>query len=234
MTSGGHGRTELLIEGGIVAILRLERESDLTPAIEAIRDGGVTAIEILFAGPMAIQPLGSVSTRLRRGTSLGIGGVLTPEAAREAIRAGAAFVAAPNLNPDVLQACGAAGVPAIPGAFTPTEILQAWKLGASLVKVFPAGPAGAGYVGEIFRAVPEVRLVAAGGISLANVGEFTRAGAAAVGVDDEMVPGDALARRDFAEIARRTGAFAEAVQRARGTAARPSQPVRPIEGPDVR
>jgi 2-dehydro-3-deoxyphosphogluconate aldolase/(4S)-4-hydroxy-2-oxoglutarate aldolase len=143
-------------------------------------------------------------------------------------------VAAPNLNPDVLQACGAAGVPAIPGAFTPTEILQAWKLGASLVKVFPAGPAGAGYVGEIFRAVPEVRLVAAGGISLANVGEFIRAGAAAVGVDEEMVPGDALARRDFAEIARRTGAFAEAVQRARGTAARPSQPVRPIEGPDVR
>jgi 2-dehydro-3-deoxyphosphogluconate aldolase/(4S)-4-hydroxy-2-oxoglutarate aldolase len=225
VSSGGHGRTELLIEGGIVAILWLERDSDLAPAIEAIRDGGVTAIEILFAGPTAIQPLGSVSTRLRRGISLGIGGVLTPEAAREAIRAGAAFVVAPNLNP---------GVPAIPGAFTPTEILQAWKLGASLVKVFPAGPAGAGYVGEILRAVPEVRLVAAGGISLANVGEFIRAGAAAVGVDDEMVPGDALARRDFAEIARRTGAFAEAVQRARGIAARPSQPVRPIEGPDVR
>jgi hypothetical protein len=77
-----------------------------------------------------------------------------------------------------------------------------------------------------------LRLERAG--DLLPVAEAIRAGAAAVGVDDETVPGDALARRDFAEIARRTGAFAEAVQRARGIAARPSQPVRPIEGPDIR
>jgi 2-dehydro-3-deoxyphosphogluconate aldolase/(4S)-4-hydroxy-2-oxoglutarate aldolase len=79
-----------------------------------------------------------------------------------------------------------------------------------------------------------VRLVAAGRISLANVGDFIRAGAAAVGVGDEMVPGDAVARRDFAEITRRTGAFVEAVQRARGQVGRPVQPIRPVEGPDVR
>jgi 2-dehydro-3-deoxyphosphogluconate aldolase/(4S)-4-hydroxy-2-oxoglutarate aldolase len=201
---------------------------------EAVREGGVTAIEVTPATPGALQVLAPARVKLGRGILLGLGSILTPEAAREAIRAGAAFVAAPNLNPDVLQACGAAGVPAIPGAFTPTEILQAWKFGASLVKVFPAGPVGAGYIREILVSQPDVRLVPTGGISLQNVGEFIRAGAAAVGVDDEIVSKDLLAQREFSEISRRARAFVEAVQRARGQVGRPGQPVRPVEGPDIR
>jgi 2-dehydro-3-deoxyphosphogluconate aldolase/(4S)-4-hydroxy-2-oxoglutarate aldolase len=223
-----------IVAGGVIAIVRLPSADVLVPAAEAIREGGVAAIEVTPTTPGAVQALGPAGVKLGRGILLGLGSVLTPEAARDAIRAGAEFLVAPNLNPDVVRVGREAGVPVIPGAFTPTEIVQAWDLGASLVKVFPAGHAGAGYIKEILISLPDVRLVPAGGISLENVGEFIRAGAAAVGVGDEMVPKDALAGREFSDITRRTRAFVEAVQRARGQVERPPQPVRPIEGPDTR
>jgi 2-dehydro-3-deoxyphosphogluconate aldolase/(4S)-4-hydroxy-2-oxoglutarate aldolase len=223
-----------ILTGGIIAVSRLERAEDLQPAAEAIREGGITAIEVALDAPRILQAFGAATVKLGGDVLLGLGSVLTPEAAREAIRAGAAFVAAPNLSPDVIRVCREARVPIIPGAFTPTEIVQAWNLGASLVKIFPAGPAGAGYIEEILFTLPDVRLAPAGGISLENVGDFIRAGAAAVGVGDQMISKDLLARREFSEITRRAQAFVQAVQRARGQVERPAQPVRPVEGPDTR
>ncbi|MFI5338352.1 MAG: bifunctional 4-hydroxy-2-oxoglutarate aldolase/2-dehydro-3-deoxy-phosphogluconate aldolase [Candidatus Methylomirabilales bacterium] len=227
-------QTEHILAGGIIAILRPERTEDLLPVAEAIRAGGVTAIEVTPTAPGAVQALGPARMKLGRDVVLGLGSVLTAEAARDALQAGVAFVAAPNLNPEVIRVCREARVSVIPGAFTATEIVQAWGLGASIVKVFPAVPAGAGYIKEILSTLPDVRLAPTGGISLQNVGDFIRAGAAAVGVGDEIVSKDLLAQREFSEITRRARAFVEAVQRARGQVARPMQPVRPIEGPDVR
>ncbi len=227
-------QTEHILAGGIIASLRPERTEDLLPVAEAICDGGGTAIEIAFPASGTIRDLVSARDKLGRGILLGFGSVLTPKAARDALQAGAAFVAAPNVNPEVIRVCREARVPVIPGAFTATEIVQAWGLGASIVKVFPAGPAGAGYIEEILFTLPDVRLAPTGGISLQNVGDFIRAGAAAVGVADEIVSKDLLAQQEFSEITRRARAFVEAVQRARGQVARPTQPVRPIEGPDVR
>lgn len=219
---------------GVIAILRLPSADVLVPSVEAIREGGVSAIEVSPIAPGALQALGPARVKLGPGVLLGVGSVLTPEAARDSIRAGAAFVAAPNLNPEVIRVCREACVPVIPGAFTATEIVQAWDLGASLVKVFPAGPAGAGYVKEILFALPDLRLVPAGGIRLEDVGDFIRAGAAAIEVGREIISEDLLARREVSEITRRVRAFVETVRRARGQMARPVQPVRPIEGPDVR
>ncbi len=219
---------------GVIAILRLPSADVLVPSAEAIREGGVSAIEVSPITPGALQALGPARVKLGPGVLLGVGSVLTPEAARDSIRARAAFVAAPNLNPEVIRVCREACVPVIPGAFTATEIVQAWDLGASLVKVFPAGPAGAGYVKEILFALPDLRLVPAGGIRLEDVGDFIRAGAAAIEVGREMISEDLLARREVSEITRRVRAFVETVRRARGQMARPVQPVRPIEGPDVR
>jgi 2-dehydro-3-deoxyphosphogluconate aldolase/(4S)-4-hydroxy-2-oxoglutarate aldolase len=117
-----------IVAGGIIAILRLERAEDLSPAAEAIREDGVTAIEATFTMPGSIGALGPARAKLGRDVLLGIGEVLTPEASRDAIRAGAQFIAAPTLNPEVVRVCREARVPVIAGAFTATEIVHAWEL----------------------------------------------------------------------------------------------------------
>jgi 2-dehydro-3-deoxyphosphogluconate aldolase/(4S)-4-hydroxy-2-oxoglutarate aldolase len=194
----------------------------------------VSVIEVTPIPSGSIQALGPARARLGRGVLLGVGGILTPEAARDAVRAGAAFVAAPNVNPEVIRVCREARVPVIPGAFTPTEIVQAWDLGPGLVKVFPAGPVGPSYIKDLLAALPQLKLLPAGGISLEKVGDFIGAGAAAVEMETEEVTREFMAQREVTAITHRAQAFAEAVRRARGEAGRPVIPVRPIEGPDVR
>jgi 2-dehydro-3-deoxyphosphogluconate aldolase/(4S)-4-hydroxy-2-oxoglutarate aldolase len=223
-----------ITQGGIVAIIRLPSADDLLPAAEAIRDGGVTAVEFTLTTPGALQALARARLRLGREIRLGVVTVLAAEAARDSIRAGAEFLTAPNLNPEVVRAGREAGVPVIPGAFTPTEIVQAWDLGASLVKVFPAGPAGPRYIKDLRGPLPHIPLVPTGGVSLENAGAFILAGAAALGVGGELVSTDLLERRAFREITARAREFAEAVRLARAQAKRPVQPIQPIEGPDTR
>ncbi len=223
-----------ILAGGIIAIMRALSMEVLVPAAEAVREGGISAIEVAVDAPGVLQAFAAVKANLGRDVLLGAGAILEVEAAREAIRAGAGFIATPHCDPEIIRMSAEAGVPIIPGAFTPTEILQARNLGTSLVKVFPAGAAGPRYFREVVAAVSDVRLMAAGGISLANIGDFIYAGAAAVGVGEDMIPGDSLARQDRAEIKRRARAFSEAVQRARVQATYPVQPLRPIEGPDIR
>ena len=208
-------RVQQIVGGGVIAILRLQAADDLVPAAEAIRAGGVTAIEFTLTTPGAIRELGPARARLGPGVLFGVGTVLTAEAAREAIEAGAEFVVAPNLNAAVIRTCRDVGVPVVPGAFTPTEVVQAWDLGASLVKVFPVGSVGPRYIRDLRGPLPHIPLVPTGGVSLQTAETFIHAGAAALGVGGEMVSRDLLARRDFAEITLRARAFARAVARAR-------------------
>lgn len=228
------GGVERILAGGIIAILRLPTPDDLLPAAEAIGEGGVTIIEFTLTTPGSLQTLGPARAKLKPGVLLGVGTVLTTGAAREAIRAGAEFIVTPTLNPEVVHICRNRGIPVIPGAFTPTEILQAWDLGASLVKVFPAGPVGPRYIQDLRGPLPHIPLVPTGGISLNNVNAFIQAGAAAVGVGGEMVPKDLLAQRKFDEITQRARMFAEAVQQARQKVGRPAPPLLPTQGPDAR
>lgn len=208
-------RVQQIVGGGVIAILRLQAADDLVPAAEAIRAGGVTAIEFTLTTPGAIRELGPARARLGPGVLFGVGTVLTAEAAREAIEAGAEFVVAPNLNAAVIRTCRDVGVPVVPGAFTPTEVVQAWDLGASLVKVFPVGSVGPRYIRDLRGPLSHIPLVPTGGVSLETAETFIQAGAAALGVGGEMVSRDLLARRDFAEITLRARAFARAVARAR-------------------
>ena len=231
---GARETIEQLVAGGVVAIIRLPSPEDLVPAAEAIREGGITAIEFTLTTPGALQAIGSARSKLGGGVLLGVGTGLTAEAARDAVRAGAEFLVAPNLNPEVVRIGREAGVPVVPGAFTPTEIVQAWDLGASLVKVFPAGPVGPRYIKDLQGPLPHIPLVPTGGVSLENVGAFIQAGAAAVGVGGELVSKDLLARRAFREITVRAREFSQAIRQARGQVGRPVPSVRPIEGPDIR
>ena len=121
----------------------------------------------------------------------------------------------PTLDPAVIRACRDRDVPCMPGAFTPTEILAAWRAGASLVKVFPAAAVGPGYARDILAPMPFLRVVPSGGVSLENAGEWIRAGAAAVSVGGALFSAALLRSESGAELTRGARALVERVAEAR-------------------
>ena len=150
---------------------------------------------------------------------IGAGSVLDAETARPAILAGARFVVGPTFRPAVVELCHRYDVLAIPGAYTPTEILSALEAGADLVKVFPAVALGPAYVRNVLGPLPHLRLLPTGGVTTENAAEFLDAGAVAVGVGGALLDGEALARGDYprvTEAARRlTSAISAACGRSR-------------------
>jgi len=151
---------------------------ELAAAVDALVAAGVGVVELALDSDAALGAL----ARLRARGDVGVvaGGVRTPAQAEAAIDAGAQAIAGPAIVLEVLERCQALAVPAFPGALTPTEVEQAWGLGASLVRLFPAGPGGPDYVRTLREALPEVGLLAAGGIDAGNAAAFLAAGAVAV------------------------------------------------------
>jgi 2-dehydro-3-deoxyphosphogluconate aldolase/(4S)-4-hydroxy-2-oxoglutarate aldolase len=225
---------EWIRAGGILAIVRLTSTDDFLPAIEAIREGGVRAVEWSLGEPERLRALEAARARLGRNLVIGAGTILTANEAKDAIRAGAQFLVAPTLNPEVLRVGLEREVAVILGAFTATEIAKAWELGAGLVKLFPAGSVGPAYVRDLRGPLSYVPLIPSGGVTLENVGPFIQAGAAAVGVGNALVPRDLVTRRAFADITALARAFVDAVHRARDRADRPVPAVKPVESPDTR
>jgi 2-dehydro-3-deoxyphosphogluconate aldolase/(4S)-4-hydroxy-2-oxoglutarate aldolase len=135
------------------------------------------------------------------------------------VGAGARYVVSPVFRPAVIEASHAAGAAAMPGCFSPTEILAAWDAGADVVKVFPATALGPGYFKDVRGPLPHVKLMPTGGVSLENAGDWIRAGAVAVGVGTALVDGKLVAAGDYAAITERARQFVERIARARETSA---------------
>jgi 2-dehydro-3-deoxyphosphogluconate aldolase/(4S)-4-hydroxy-2-oxoglutarate aldolase len=215
----GPSRSEalgILEAAGVVAIVRLDDAARLRPVVEALEAGQVRVVEITLTTPGALEALASLSAALDGRVLLGAGTVLDGETARLAVLAGARFVVAPTFRPAVVEVCRRYGVLAIPGAYTPTEVLAAWESGADLVKVFPAGTLGPGYLRELAGPLPQVRLIATGGVTVENAAAFLDAGAVAVGVGGALVDREALARGDVARITSQAARLTSAVRAARG------------------
>jgi 2-dehydro-3-deoxyphosphogluconate aldolase/(4S)-4-hydroxy-2-oxoglutarate aldolase len=201
-------------ELGAIAILRLDDSSRLPPVVDALAAGDVRLIEVTMTMPAALEAIGALS----KGGKLmiGAGTILDAETARLAILAGARFIVAPTFQPEVVEMCHRYDVVAIPGALTPTEIFAAWEAGAELVKLFPASSVGPSYLKDVRGPLPQVRLVATGGISFENAGAFLQAGAVAVGVGGALVDKQAIARGDYARITEEARRLTQAVRAARG------------------
>jgi 2-dehydro-3-deoxyphosphogluconate aldolase/(4S)-4-hydroxy-2-oxoglutarate aldolase len=189
-----------LIEGKVVAVVRLDSGEQLVKVAEALKAGGLTAIEFTASTPGAIDMIKEAAVRFGDRVLLGAGTVLDPETARAAILAGAEFIVTPALNLATIELCKRYGKPIIPGALTPTEILTAWQAGADMVKVFPASVMGPGYLKAVLAPLPQVRLVPTGGVSADNAAEYLKAGAVAVGVGGKLVDKAAVARGDWQAI----------------------------------
>ena len=180
-----------------IAIVRLD---DLEQAVEisrALLAGGITVQEFALTNPHALEAITQVQRRLPGDLLLGAGTVLDAEMAQSAIAAGAEFLVTPAFLPDVIVVGRGAGIPVLSGAFTPTEILGAWRTGADLVKVFPAGGAGPAYIKDVLGPLPNIPLVPTGGVNLGNCAAFLAAGAYTVAIGSSLVNKEIVRKQDW-------------------------------------
>jgi 2-dehydro-3-deoxyphosphogluconate aldolase / (4S)-4-hydroxy-2-oxoglutarate aldolase len=182
---------------GIVAVIRLQDPASLRAVVDALAEGGVRALEVTMTVPGAIELIAELAPTLPGDFLLGAGTVLDADTAHRAANAGAQFIVSPVFRPHVIEAAHACGLPAMPGCFTPTEILSAWEAGADVVKVFPATSVGPGYFKDLKGPLPHVKLMPTGGVSIENVGDWLRAGAVAVGVGSSLLDAKAIASKQF-------------------------------------
>ncbi|HPU43617.1 MAG TPA: bifunctional 4-hydroxy-2-oxoglutarate aldolase/2-dehydro-3-deoxy-phosphogluconate aldolase, partial [Dictyoglomaceae bacterium] len=205
---------EKIIECGIVAVIRTDSAEDLIDVAKALKEGGVTSIEITMTIPSALEALPKVKKEVGNEVIMGVGTVLDPETARLAILGGAEFVVSPILNKEIINLCHRYDKIAIPGAYTPTEILTAWEEGADVVKLFPADTLGPKYIKAIHGPMPYVKISPTGGVSLENAGEFIKAGACFVGVGGNLVDKKVIAEKKFEILTERAKQYVEEIKKA--------------------
>jgi 2-dehydro-3-deoxyphosphogluconate aldolase/(4S)-4-hydroxy-2-oxoglutarate aldolase len=186
---------------GVVAVIRLKDPGKLRAVVDAMAEGGVRALEVTMTVPGAVDLIRGLASRLPAGFLLGAGTVTDAATARAVIDAGACFVVGPVFRPDVIAACHERDVPAMPGCFSPTEILAAHECGADIVKVFPATMLGPQFLKDVRAPLPQVKLMPTGGVTLDNAGEWIRAGAVAVGIGSSLLDANAIESGRFDVIA---------------------------------
>lgn len=182
-------------EIGIIPAIRLGSAEDARFAAEAIYRAGLPVAEITMTVPGALELI-SALVRGFPDMIVGAGTVLDTDTARRAVEAGARFITSTGMDTDVVELAVAEGVLVLPGALTPTEIINAWKAGADFVKVFPCAPLGGdSYIKALKTALPQIRLVAGGGVQQHTAGHYISAGASAIGVGKELITHEAIRLR---------------------------------------
>jgi 2-dehydro-3-deoxyphosphogluconate aldolase/(4S)-4-hydroxy-2-oxoglutarate aldolase len=200
---------------GIVAVIRIKEPAKLRAVVDAISEGGVRALEVTMTVPGAVELIRKLAPTMPSGFLLGAGTVVDAETANKVIDAGASYIVSPVFRREVINACHRREVVAMPGCFTPTEILDAWDAGADIVKVFPATALGPGYIKDVRAPLPQVKLMPTGGVTVDNAGEWIRAGAVAVGVGTALLDAKAIASEDFAVLRRNAEKIVANVEAAR-------------------
>jgi 2-dehydro-3-deoxyphosphogluconate aldolase/(4S)-4-hydroxy-2-oxoglutarate aldolase len=185
-----------------VAVIRTDSPDRLVELAQALCVGGVVCFEITMTVPNALDGIRLVTQEMGGSVLVGAGSVLDAATAEAAIAAGARYVVSPVFKPEVVAAAHANDAAAMPGCFTPTEILAATEAGADIVKVFPAGVLGLPFFKGVLAPMPHLRLMPTGGVTLQNAGDWIRAGAVAVGVGSELVDKAAVAAGDWATLSR--------------------------------
>jgi len=203
---------------GVIPVVRATSADEAMRAIDAIREGGISVLEITMTVPGALKVIEEVAHRYGNDALVGAGTVLDPETATACISSGARFVVSPALNLETIGCCRRLDIAVMPGALTPTEVVQAWNAGADFVKVFPAGAVGGpGYLKSLKAPLPQIELVPTGGVSLKTAADFIRAGAAALGVGADLVDISAIREGQAALITERAKQFIEIVREARAS-----------------
>jgi len=206
---------EQLCRVGLVPVVRAKSADALVDIARALAAGGVPICEVTMTVPGAIDGIRRLVGEVGDEVLVGVGSVTEPAQAEEAIDAGARFVVGPVLVPEVVDVATERDTAIVPGAYSPTEVFQAYTLGADIVKVFPAGVGGPAYFRALLAPMPFLRLLPTGGVTLETAADFIRAGAVTLGVGSALVRKDAVAAGDWATITGLARRFREAVETAR-------------------
>ncbi len=203
-------------ETGLVPVVRASSADEAMRVIDAIKEGGVSVLEITMTVPGAVKVIEEVVKKFGAEATVGAGTVLDPETARACILAGAQFVVSPALNLDTIALCRRYSVPVMPGALTPTEVVTAWQAGADFVKVFPCGSmGGASYIKNLKGPLPHIKFIPTGGVSLKTAADFIKAGSSALGVGTDLVDVKAIRAGEAHVVTERAKQFSEIIREAR-------------------
>ncbi|HTI13083.1 MAG TPA: bifunctional 4-hydroxy-2-oxoglutarate aldolase/2-dehydro-3-deoxy-phosphogluconate aldolase [Dictyobacter sp.] len=183
-----------------IAIVRLDNLDDAIQLSNALLNGGITTIEFTLTNKKANEVITTIRKEFGDRLIVGAGTVLDADMATASVQAGAQFLVTPVLAPDVIKVAKQHNVPIVCGAFTPTEIWQAWNLGADLVKVFPAGELGPSYFKDVLAPLPNLLLVPTGGVNLDTCSKFLAAGAYTVAVGSQLVNKELVRKKDWASL----------------------------------
>jgi 2-dehydro-3-deoxyphosphogluconate aldolase / (4S)-4-hydroxy-2-oxoglutarate aldolase len=193
-------------EVGIIPAIRVSSTEDALFAAEAVARGGIPIVEVTLTVPEATKVIAHVVQHAPE-VIVGAGSVLDAETARRCLDSGAKFLTSDGLDPETVKFAIQENVVIIPGTLTPTDVIAAWKLGPDFVKVVPCGHVGgASYIRALKAMFPNVPLIAAGGVSQLTAFNFILAGAVALGIGGDLIPREAIRRRQpdrIAELARR-------------------------------
>ena len=202
-------------EIGIIPAIRVSSGDDAHFAAESVTRGGIPIVEITMTVPGAVE----LMTHLVKSDPkivVGAGTVLDTKTAGLCIDCGVGFITAPSFNPVIMEFAAKRNIAVLPGALTPTEVVSAWSGGADFVKVFPCGPVGGDkYIKALHTSLPQVPLVAAGGVDQQTAGNFILAGATAIGVGTELIPTESIERRQSQRIHELARRFLKLVRDAR-------------------
>jgi 2-dehydro-3-deoxyphosphogluconate aldolase / (4S)-4-hydroxy-2-oxoglutarate aldolase len=204
-----------IVQVGIIASIRVGAADLALFAAETVHDAGIPVVEITHTVPNAVEVIGRL-TKKYPDLIVGAGTVLDTETAQRCLDAGAGFITSPGLIHEVVEFTLKNEVVSMPGALTPSEVIAAWKTGADFVKIFPCAQMGGDqYIRALKTPLPQIPLIASGGVNQWTAAKFIVAGASAVGIGSDLMPKQALqARQDswIRELARR---LIEAVHNAR-------------------
>lgn len=208
---------DTILAGKIIAIVRGIHSSKITGLVGALIEGGVNCVEVTFdqssaeAAADTLASLRAISAAFGGKVCMGAGTVMTVEQVHQAVEAGAEYIISPNVDEEVIRETKKLGKVSIPGAFTPTEAAFAHKCGADIVKLFPAGILGAGYVKAVKAPLKHIPVTCVGNVNVDNCAEFLKAGAVGVGVGGSLVSAKLAEEGRFDEITATAKAYIAAL-----------------------
>lgn len=204
-----------IIDCGVVAVIRAESKEQGVRIVDAVKKGGIKAIEVTMTVPGALDIIKELTGRYGDDEMIiGAGTVLDPETARACILSGAAFAVSPSMNPDTIKLCNRYRIPMMPGVMTVREAIEALELGVDIIKLFPGSAFGPSIISAFRGPLPQADFMPTGGVSVDNVKDWIKAGAVAVGAGGDLTRGAKTG--DYELVSQTAGRFVEEVKKARG------------------
>jgi len=213
--------TEYILDKSLITICRKIYGEELLELSKALYNGGIRLIEVTFdqsdpnCNIKTSEAIRSLSEHFGESLLVGAGTVLTTEQVELAYNAGAKYIISPNIDEDVIKLTKRLKMSSIPGAMTPTEIAYAYKLGADIIKIFPAGYLGLKYIKDVRGPLSHIKLLAAGGINEQTISSFIEAGYKGFGISGRLTDKSIIENGNFIEFTKRAKDFVEAIESSR-------------------